>query len=73
MKINDQRTVKDLYFKDLAQGEVFICEDEFYLKTATIRTDYGSVCNAVDLCGGEMCFIGETELVSKPECELILK
>lgn len=73
MKINDQRTVKDLYFKDIAQGEVFICEGEFYLKTANVRTDYGSACNAVDLSGGEMCFIGETEPVSKPECELILK
>lgn len=73
MKINDQRTVKDLYFKDLAQGEIFIWEGDYYLKTATVQTDYGCSCNAVDLCGGEMCFISETELVSKPEYELILK
>ena len=73
MKINDQRTFKDLSFADIEQGEVFICEERFYLKTAPIRTDYGYTCNAVDLCGGEVCFIGETEPVSKPECELILK
>lgn len=73
MRINDQRTVKDLYFKDLAQGEVFICEDEFYLKTAVVRTDYGCVCNAVDLSTGELCRIEDSDLVSKPECKLILK
>ena len=73
MRINDQRTFKDLCFADIEQGEVFIYEDGFYLKTAPIQTDYGYTCNAVDLCVGEICFIGETEPVLKPECELILK
>lgn len=73
MKIDDQRTVKYLYFTDIAQGEVFICEDEFYLKTANVRTDCGYVCNAVDLSTGELCRIEASDLVSKPECKLILK
>ena len=73
MKINDQRTFKDLCFADIEQGEVFICEGEFYLKTATIQTDYGGVLNAVDLSAGELCRIEASDLVSKLECELILK
>ena len=73
MKINDQRTVKHLYFTNIAQGEVFICEDEFYLKTANVRTDCGCLCNAVDLSTGELCRIDASVLVSKPEYEFILK
>lgn len=73
MKINDQRTFKDLCFEDIEQGEVFICEERFYLKTATIRTNYGCSCNAVDLSTGELCCIYASTPVSKPECELILK
>ena len=73
MKINDQRPFKDLCFADIEPGEVFICEGECYLKTASIRTNHGAVCNAVDLYAGSICFISETEPVLKPECELILK
>lgn len=68
MKIN----TRTFYFKDLAVGELFMWDDELYLKTAFFRIDEKQIRNAVCLADNYITNFDDDEPVTPKSGELTI-
>ena len=72
MKINNTRN-STIKFEDLANGDVFICDDAFYMKTQRTYDCNGDYYNAIILTDGSFEAIDDNEYIIYVDCELVVK
>ena len=67
MKITEKRIESDINFWDIAEGEVFVYEAEFYMKLCgEYESADESGCNAVHMTTGELSHFDDWEQVVRP-------
>ena len=67
MKITEKRIESDINFWDIAEGEVFVYEAEFYMKLCgEYESADESGCNAVHMTTGELFHFDDWEKVIRP-------
>lgn len=68
MKINKRTS----YFRDLEAGDLFIWEDEPYLKTEPFQVDEKAFRNAVSLADNYITYLNDNEPVTPKNGELTI-
>lgn len=63
MKIIMNNESKSLPFKQIDLGEVFLWDDDIFMRTESIESYYGDILNAVKLKNGEMLEIDGSTFV----------
>lgn len=63
MKIIMNNESKSLRFEQIDLGEVFLWNDDIFIKTESIQSDYGNILNAVKLKNGEMSGFNDSMFV----------
>ena len=67
MKITEKRIENEINFQDIAEGEVFVYEEEFYMKLCGEYDGTDNLCcNTVHLTTGELSNFGHWEQVVRP-------
>lgn len=67
MKITEKRIESDINFQDIMEGEVFVYEEEFYMKLCgEYESADESNCNVVHLMTGELTRFPDYEQVTRP-------
>ena len=68
MKI-EQKNYTENFFSDIAQGEVFMYEGEYYIKTEFLDEENA---NCIDLKTGSSYIRLDSDVVYKVECHLVI-
>ena len=63
MKIIMDNESKTLPFYQIELGEVFLWDDDIFMRTESIQSEYGDILNAVKLKNGEMLEIDGSTFV----------
>lgn len=72
MKINNTKNITTK-FGDLTSGDVFECDETFYMKTKPTYDCNGDFYNAIILTDGSFETIDDNEYVVCVDCELVVK
>ena len=72
MKITKIKTAKELFFKELKTGDVFIFNNNYYLKIPIAALNEDDLLNAIALSTWDYFWIKENEQVLPVNAELII-
>lgn len=73
MKITKKHNNKKDLFAALKPGDIFLCDNSFFIKTDEINTQEGDPVNAVCLDNGLCCSFPDDKWVKKGEAELTVE
>lgn len=72
MKYTDNRTDGVITFEDIPQGELFMYEEDLYMKTSSVEEINYGVVNAVDVSSGELQCFDDNEEIERVRASLTI-
>ena len=60
-------------FEELKTGDVFRCNNAFYIKTDCYATDSNFEFNSYDLSGNDICYFSNSDKVERMKAKLVIE